>query len=362
MTLNLTRDFAKILQFGILWLIGGFLYSIIEYGILGNSEIYPSTKNLYDFKRAIISSMLSSLIIGLLIGLIEIKFVSVYFQVHNFWKKIVFKALLYLTLIIVLLLTSFLILSSSRLSVSIFHEEALASIIHFVCNFSFWSIIIFAGFITVFTLFIAEVSNYLGASVFSNFFTGKYHHPIEEERIFMFLDMNASTTIAEKLGHKKYFQLLKKYYSELTEAIIQTGGEVYQYAGDEIIVSWDLEKGLENNNCIQCFILITESFQKSADDYIHRFGLAPKYKAGFHYGEVTTGEIGVLKKEIFFTGDVLNTTARIQSACSKYKTDILISKDLLTQLDTTILEIIPIGECELKGRNEKMNLFTLKLI
>ena len=177
----------------------------------------------------------------------------------------------------------------------------------------------------------------------------------------MFLDMNSSTTIAEKLGHKDYFQLLKKYYADLTEAIIQTGGEVYQYAGDEIIVSWSLKKGLANNNCIACFFIINETFRTSSDDYIKQFGLVPKYKAGFHYGKVTTGEIGVLKKEVFFTGDVLNTTARIQTTCSQYKTDNLISKELLTLLDfNSTYDIIPIGECQLKGRHEKIELFTIQ--
>ena len=82
------------------------------------------------------------------------------------------------------------------------------------------------------------------------------------------------------------YRLLKKYYSDLTAAIIETGGEVYQYAGDEIIVSWNLKKGLANNNCIDCFFLINETFKTSSDTYLNRFGLVPKYKAGFHYGKV----------------------------------------------------------------------------
>ncbi len=140
MTPNQRRDFAKIVQFGLLWGIGGILYSLIEYGILGDSEIYPSTKNLYDFKTSIISASLSSLLTGLIIGTIETKLVSSYFQVRNFWQKIVFKTALYVTLIIVFLLFSFLILISSRLNVSIFHQEAMQSILKFVGDFSFWSI------------------------------------------------------------------------------------------------------------------------------------------------------------------------------------------------------------------------------
>ena len=358
---NQKRDLAKIVQFGIVWVIGGILYSLVEYGILGDSKIYPSTKNLYEFKTSMLSAILSSLVIGLLIGTIETRLVNSYFETRKFWQKLVHKTGLYVTLIIVLLLISFLVVSSIRLNVSIFDPKAMESVFQFIGNFSFWSIMIFAGAITISAIFIAEVSDYLGGGIFNNFFTGKYHHPREEERIFMFLDMNSSTTIAEKLGHKYYFQLLKKYYADLTEAIIQSGGEVYQYAGDEIIVSWDLKKGLADNNCIQCFFNIKKTFQSTSDEYIKRFGLVPKYKAGFHYGKVTTGEIGVLKKEIFFTGDVLNTTARIQSICKQYETDILISKDLLSLLNRNdTYKVVPIGKCKLKGRNKKIGLFTIE--
>ncbi|MFT5913687.1 MAG: adenylate cyclase [Flammeovirgaceae bacterium] len=361
MTPNQKRDFAKILQFGILWVIGGVLYSLLEYGILGNSETYPSTNNLYEFETSLLSAVTISLLIGFLIGGIETKIVNAYFETRNFWQKIVFKTTLYLTLIILLLLISSFILNSSRLDVPMFHPKTVQSILQFVCNFSFWSIMIFAGITTMLTLFISEVSDYLGGGVFNNFFTGKYHHPREEERIFMFLDMNSSTTIAEKLGHKEYFLLLRKYYADLTQSIVQTGGEVYQYAGDEIIVSWNLKKGLTDNNCIECFFSIKKMFQISSDEYIKRFGLVPKFKAGFHYGKVTTGEIGVLKKELFFTGDVLNTTARIQTTCSQYKTDILLSEELIALLEITdTYEILPIGECQLKGRHEKISLSTIR--
>jgi adenylate cyclase len=159
------RDGSKIIQFGILWVIGGILYSLLEYGILGDANSYPSTNNPYQFKTSIISSIISTLIIGLLIGTIETKILKTYFDTRNFWQKITFKTTLYVSLIILLLLTSYAFVSSSGLNVSIYHEDTLQAISQFVCNFSFWSIMVYAGAITVLTLFIAEVSYYLGGGV-----------------------------------------------------------------------------------------------------------------------------------------------------------------------------------------------------
>jgi adenylate cyclase len=204
------------------------------------------------------------------------------------------------------------------------------------------------------------VSDNLGQGVLMNFLVGKYHKPREEERIFMFLDMKSSTTIAEKLGHVEYYKLLNEYYADITEAVVQTSGEIYQYVGDEIVVSWQIKHGLKNNNCLRCFFLIKQIFESVSEKYIREFGLVPGFKAGLHYGKVTTGEIGVVKKEIIFTGDVLNTTARIQSTCKNYDVDVLVSDDLIARLKTeddyTLTEI---GECELRGRDEKVKLQTV---
>ena len=71
------------------------------------------------------------------------------------------------------------------------------------------------------------------------------------------------------------------------------------------------------------------AIKKQSRKYKKTFGLLPEFKAGIHLGEVTTGEIGVIKRDITFSGDVLNTTARIQGLCNQYEVDILVSDELL---------------------------------
>ena len=102
------------------------------------------------------------------------------------------------------------------------------------------------------------------------------------------------------------------------------------------------------------------ALRKQAPKYQQMFDLVPEFKAGFHYGKVTTGEIGIIKKEIIFTGDVLNTTARIQGLCNHFGVDIIISADLLKKLDLAPrFQVQTLGENELKGRDEKIELFTI---
>ncbi|WP_089888641.1 adenylate/guanylate cyclase domain-containing protein [Kriegella aquimaris] len=176
----------------------------------------------------------------------------------------------------------------------------------------------------------------------------------------MFLDMKSSTTIAENLGHVKYFEMLKDYYADFSNSIIDYEGIIYQYVEDEIIVSWKLINGIENYNCFKCFFALKQALLNQTEKYSSRYGIVPVFKAGFHTGKVTTGEIGVIKKDIIFTGDVHNTTARIQGLCNTYNVDVLISGQLICKMTSGAdIQIKSLGKNELRGKKEMIELFTI---
>ncbi|WP_089932731.1 adenylate/guanylate cyclase domain-containing protein [Candidatus Entotheonella palauensis] len=355
------RTLSQIMPFGLIWLFFGIIYSILEKGLLGSSTVYPATGNPYEFVTAMMSASLGTLLMGWMMGTVELLLLKRLFIKKTFGQKLLLKTTIYVAALILFLVVTAQITNSIRMERSLFHPVVVQAMLGFLSNFAFLSLIIYSGAIVTITLFFTEVSDSLGANVLKNFFLGKYHTPQEEERVFMFLDMKSSTTIAEQLGHTRYFDLLNKYYADMSEALIQTFGEIYQYVGDEMVVSWTLKHGIRNNNCLRCFFLIKATYHRLAEKYEKQFGLVPAFKAGFHYGKITTGEIGVLKKEILFTGDVLNTTARIQGSCNTYGVDILISSELLSLLSTEEgYQVQEIGEVELQGRHAKVKLFTVK--
>ncbi|WP_457131454.1 adenylate/guanylate cyclase domain-containing protein [Mucilaginibacter sp. UYNi724] len=99
------------------------------------------------------------------------------------------------------------------------------------------------------------------------------------------------------------------------------------------------------------------------DKYNSKFGLLPGFKAGLHYGKVTAGEIGSLKKEIIFTGDVLNTAAKIQSLCNQLGADLLVSEHLIKILRLPAgYAITSVGDKLLKGRSKPMELFVISTL
>ena len=90
-------------------------------------------------------------------------------------------------------------------------------------------------------------------------------------------------------------------------------------------------------------------------------GIVPEFKAGLHFGFVMVGEIGIVKRDIAYSGDVLNTAARIQSKCNELGVNILISKNLLAGLGSLPNAFNPreIGEIDLRGKQHSLMLYTL---
>ena len=335
------------------------VFLVVEKAARGNLDDLPSSGIEMNFEIFIFSS-LAITGVGLLVGTIELLYLNKLFAKKSFARKILYKILFYILLLLVVTIITYPIAASLELDTNIFDKRVWNKFYEYLKSAAHLSTDLQLAVALGASLFYAEISENIGPGILINFFSGKYHTPTEEKRIFMFLDMKSSTTIAEKLGHIKYFDLLREYYSDMSEPIIEYSGEIYQYVGDEIIVSWKYDDGIKNNNCIKCFFALREDLGKRADWYRENFGLLPAFKAGFHFGKVTTGEIGVLKKEIIFTGDVLNATARIQELCNYYQVDLLISDDLLKNLNIGAeFQIRSLGKNELRGKKENMELFTL---
>jgi len=352
------RNISRILPFGLIWLMSGLVFLFVEKAALGDLG-RPSTGISMNYQIFIFSS-LAITAVGLLVGLIELVYLNNAFAKQSFAKKIWYKLLIYGLLLFVIIFITYPIAVSLEEDVSILDRQVWNKLFNYLTSYTNLSTILQLGVALGLSLFYAEISENIGYGILLNFFTGKYHKPVEENRIFMFLDMRSSTTIAEQLGHIKYFQLLKEYYSDLSDAVIEHSGQVYQYVGDEMIISWTFKAGMAHNNCINCFFAMKEDLQKQAGKYEKKYGLLPTFKAGIHFGKVTTGEIGVVKKEIIFTGDVLNATARIQGLCNTFGVDLLLSSDLINELKLgPDYEVRSMGKKELRGKKEEVELYTV---
>lgn len=274
------------------------------------------------------NSVLLGFPLGLSFGFLELFLLpkaDKWLRQWSFTKVLLFKTLLYTAIIYVVTVGLTLIvgllqgLDPSELPAYMVSAQLLVLVIYTLVIYSL-------------LVFILQINHLLGAGILWKFIRGKYHKPREEERIFMFLDMKSSTTIAEQLGHVRFYTLLNDVFHEISQPVLQTKAEIYQYIGDEVVLTWEVEHGLENSNCLKAFFMFQENLLRNSENYIKNFGVKPEFKAGLHFGKVVSAQIGDLKREIVYNGDVLNTTSRIQNECNKYQRNCLVSGALMHRL------------------------------
>ncbi len=204
---------------------------------------------------------------------------------------------------------------------------------------------------------VRQLNRLLGPGVFLSYLKGRYHTPRRETRIFMFLDLKSSTTLAEELGPEQYYALVNEFFRDISEPVLNSNGEIYEYVGDEAVITWEQERGLLNANCLKIFFELDAIIERKTQWYLDQFGVVPEYKAGIHLGEVITAEIGDLKRGLVFNGDVLNTGARIQGECGRLGRRLVASAPLVERLDLPV-GLIPeaMGPVTLRGKAEPMEL------
>ena len=342
-------NFKRVIFLTAGWLAAAVYIIIIQYSQSGRKFL---DKN---FAEVLILTIIEVIITGLVLACFEVFYFTDRFKNRSFSSAVIVKSLFYTSVLILLVfIISFLESIIQESYSSDFFKNIIPSLI----------ILLFTwGPVFLLSIFILQVSDKYGQGVLLRFITGKYHSPKEETRIFMFLDLKSSTSIAEALGNIKYYELLNDFFYDVTDAIINAKGEIYQYVGDEVIISWNTENGIENLNCLNCFYNIQYTVKNLSQKYESKYGLVPSFKAGIHYGVVTVGEIGVLKREIVYSGDVLNTTARIQELCNKYNEKFIISQDLLDLLKADGEYISKeIGVINLRGRAAPVMLFSVKKV
>ena len=215
--------------------------------------------------------------------------------------------------------------------------------------------------VSFFINFVRQLNRLLGPGTLVSLLVGRYHRPVAEDRIFMFLDLNDSTAIAAELGPLRFNDFKNDFFHDIAEPVLATRGRIYQYVGDEAVVTWTTERGLRQGNCLRCVFLVSERIHEQKDRYLARYGRVPEFKAGLHGGPVVTAEIGDIKKDIVHSGDTVNTAARVEAQCRPLERRVLVSEALLRRCQLPAeLEVEDMGERELRGKAEAVRLYSVR--
>lgn len=302
----------------------------------------------------LIFGVILGFMVGVVYTVVEYGFDKFVIKSINLGLTLLLKSIIYLILLIFSL--SFIaFLAEDYLSIDFPNQTG-----WWIRNKIFWVVTAYFIICSLIFSFIRLANDKFGKGVIIKMLIGRYRNPREVDRIFMFLDLKSSTTHAEQLGHLRYSQLIQDCFFYLNKIINKYDANIYQYVGDEAVISWSPKAGIRRLNCIKLFFDFERNLKRHSKYYHRKYGIQPEFKAGLHCGKIIIAEVGTVKKELAYHGDVINSTSRLQERCNDYNESLLISDDLLQRLDLSAkYHAMPLGDELLAGKKEELKIYAI---
>jgi len=311
-------------------------------------NLLTSARSFHEVIQGLVDALIISLTVGGYLLFVRNVWLRHWFRRLGFWKELALSSTIVLTMFLLGRALGQVITTGPWRFLASFRDA------HLVFALPYFVVL------AVTMQFVLQMNSLVGINVLRYFAAGVYRRPTAEERVFLFVDLVGSTQLAERLGSARYFELLRRFVDDLSDPVVEAEGEIYQYAGDEVVITWPMARGVHRANCVACFFAIRDAVARSADRYESEFGVVPRFRGGLHGGMVTAGELGDLRQQIVFVGDILNTAARLEEYAKRSRLDLVVSGDLLDRLTLPDGVVATrCGELALRGKEAPVTAFGL---
>jgi adenylate cyclase len=139
-------------------------------------------------------------------------------------------------------------------------------------------------------------------------------------------------------------------------------GEVLNYVGDEVIVTWPQRSGAVDCRPLRCFVGMRDELSRASSQFESEFGTVPQIRGSLHFGPVIVGEIGDVKRAIVFNGDVMNTAARLEELSRNVYGGFLVSRAAMDQFRSALpVAVRNLGRFAIRGRVDGIDVVGLDM-
>jgi adenylate cyclase len=359
-TTNQAFNIKELLFIVLYWITMVRIVVAFQYFELNSTDTSAYGSNAFEvLQQNMFAATFAGLAIGLLTGLSELYFFQNYFRNKSFLKLIASKLFVYSVSLFII--TFFTLLFYYSITRDMDFLDSLSNTLGMFTSNGYYHLFVTGLLLSLGINFVLLMKGKIGHSVFLPIVFGKYHNPKEEDRIFLFIDLISSTKMAEQLGHKKYSQLLQDCFLDLSELVIRHHGAIYQFVGDEAVITWKTKKKIYYQNSVVLFFEFRKQLIQRSAYYQNKYGTVPVFKGSVNAGKVMVAEVGGgVKSEIAYHGDVLNTASRMMELCKLYNKDLILSEVVVKQISKTLIGFTLQfqGELQLRGKDKILKVFS----
>ena len=182
-----------------------------------------------------------------------------------------------------------------------------------------------------------------------------------KELSILFSDIRSFTTLSESMTPQELIKLLNRYFTPMTNAVLQNGGMLDKYIGDAVMAFFNAPVTIKNHAdaACRCALEMIESLDKLNAE-LAKEGVAPIHIGiGINTAEVVVGNMGSdTRFNYTVIGDGVNLASRLEGLTKNYGINILISEFTVAKLvgDFIYRKIEPV---RVKGKENAVLLYEL---
>lgn len=151
----------------------------------------------------------------------------------------------------------------------------------------------------------------------------------------LFCDIRGFSTISERLGPSQTIDWLSGVMGEFSTIVIELGGVLVDYTGDELMALWGAPNRQPNHAELACraALEIMDSLPKLNEKWEELVGAETSVGIGVNTGDALVGNVGTHRKFKYGPlGTAVNLASRVQGATKYLKTSLLITGETASQL------------------------------
>jgi class 3 adenylate cyclase len=169
----------------------------------------------------------------------------------------------------------------------------------------------------------------------------------------MFADLRGFTPLAEHLEARAVIELLNRYFASMELPIVQAGGFVDSFAGDEIKVLFDTSA----DDAVRAGIGMWRSLEELNSRFVALGQPELRMGIGVSTGPVVLGTVGGPNRiQCSVIGDTVNLASRIEQLTKIYRGRFLISTSTFRSL-TGLHEIRMVDRVAVKGKDAAIEVY-----
>jgi adenylate cyclase len=187
---------------------------------------------------------------------------------------------------------------------------------------------------------------------------------IQRDGTVMFSDLRGFTSLAESLTPARVIEVLNRYLSEMSDAILDHGGTLVTYMGDGIMAVFGapLPQSDHADRAVRAAREMLGVRLPRFNEWLRVERLSEGFRMGIglNSGPVMSGHVGSERRvEYTAVGDTTNTASRIEALTKGTQHQVFLSDATRRALLSAPTDLVHVGETEIRGRTAKLELWSL---